>query len=209
MRKQILQKAFDQFMKYGIRDMSVQKLVASLGISTKTMYRYYKNKEELLEEVLKLYYARQYRLLEDLEADQKVVSLFIDIWYTAIEREYSVNNIFFHDLHYYYPELDRKLETSIGLEFWKRFEQIIQKGIREGVFRDGIHPELALEGLGVLYNAVGRTEKYERFHQPPFEIFLNSIALYIRGLCTQKGLQEFDAHIATLKPFGNIKDGKV
>jgi len=50
MKDEILQTALEQFLKYGIREMSIRKLIASLGISTKTVYKYYKNKEELLED---------------------------------------------------------------------------------------------------------------------------------------------------------------
>jgi len=50
MKKEILQTSLKQFLKHGIRQMSIQKLVEPLGISTKTVYKYFKNKEELLEE---------------------------------------------------------------------------------------------------------------------------------------------------------------
>ena len=205
MRDEILETALQQFLKNGIREMSIQKLVAPLGISTKTVYKYFKNKEELLEEVLNLYYTQQYKLLENLSADQKVVPFLIDIWYTAIEMAYDVNNVFFQDLHYYYPELERKLETTKGQEIWKQFQHMVRKGIEEGVFKEDISPEVALEGVSVLYIAVARTKQFERFGMSPYEIFLNTITLSIRGFCTQKGIKEVDEHIRTLKPFGVSK----
>ena len=202
MKKEILKTALEQFLKNGIREMSIQKLIAPLGISTKTVYKYFKNKEKLLEEVLNLYYTQQYKLLENLSADQKVVPLLFDIWYTAIEMAYDVNNIFFQDLHYYYPELERKLETTKGQEIWKQFQHLVQKGIEEGVFKADISPEVALEGVSVLYIAIARTKQFERFGISPYDIFLNTIVLSIRGFCTQKGIKEVDEHIRTLKPFG-------
>jgi AcrR family transcriptional regulator len=208
MKDEILQTALKQFLKYGIREMSIQKLIAPLGISTKTIYKYFKNKEELLEAVLHLHYTQQYQLLENHSPDQNVVPLIIDIWYIAIEREYSVNNAFFHDLHYYYPELERKTEATTGQKIWKQIQQIVQKGIKEGVFKEDIYPGAAMEGIAVLYNAVARTGQFKRFRVSPYEIFLNTIALYIRGFCTQKGIEELDKHITTLKPFGGIKLGK-
>jgi AcrR family transcriptional regulator len=205
MKDEILQRALKQFLKYGIRKMSIQKLVASLGISTKTVYKYFKNKEELLKAVLHLHYTQQYQLLENHSADQNVVPLIIDIWYMAVEREYSVNKTFFHDLHYYYPELERKTEAATGQKIWKQIQQIIQKGIKEGVFKKNIYPEVVLEGIAVLYNPVARTGQFKRFRVSPYEIFLNTIVLYIRGFCTRKGIKELDKHISTLKPFGGIK----
>ena len=208
MKDEILQTALRQFLKFGIRKMSIQKLIAPLGISTKTVYKYFKNKEELLEGVLHLHYTQQYHLLENHSADQNVVPLIIDIWYMAVEREYSVNNTFFKDLHYYYPELERKIEAALGQKIWLQIQQIVQKGIKEGVFREDIYPKAAMEGIAVLYNAVARTGQFKRFRVSPYEIFLNTIALYIRGFCTRKGINELDKHILTLKPFGRIKLAK-
>jgi len=205
MKNEILQTALDQFLKFGIRDMSIKKLIEPLGISTKTVYKYYKNKEELLEEVLQLLYSQQYQLIENLSADQNVVTLLFDIWYLAIEKAFDVNNIFYKDLHYYYPKLERKNEIELGKKFGQQFQNLIRKGMNQGVFRDGLLPEVAMEGIYVLYNAIARTELFKRFGVSPYEILFNTIALYIRGLCTQKGLQELEEYIATKETFGEIE----
>jgi len=208
MKNEILQTALEQFLKYGIREMSIQKLIAPLSISTKTVYKYFKNKEELLEKALHLHYMQQYQLLEELAADQRVVPLLLDIWYTAFEREYKVTNVFFRDLHYYYPELERKIQTSMGEKFSKQFIYIIQKGIGEAVFQDSINPELIMEGIYILYDAATRTERFKPFRVSPLDVLLNTIIVYIRGFCTTKGIQELEEHIHNFQPFGKSKKGK-
>jgi AcrR family transcriptional regulator len=200
MKEEILQTSLKQFLKHGIREMSIQKLIEPLGISTKTVYKYFKNKEELLEEVLHLYYSKQYQLLENLTADQNTVHLLFDIWHTAIEGSYKTNTVFFQDLHYYYPELERRVETIIGNKFSKQFIQIIQKGIKEGVFKNDMLPEVILESIYVLYNAIVRNGQYKQFKVASYELLLNTITVYIRGFCTQKGIQELEEYIKTIKP---------
>lgn len=202
MKNEILQTALEQFLKFGIREMSIKKLIEPLGISTKTVYKYYKNKEELLEEVLQLHYTQQYQLVENLSVDQGAVSLLFEIWYMAIEKAFDVNNLFYKDLHYYYPELEQKNEDAMGSKFGQQFQILIQKGINEEVFKKDILPEVAMEGIYILYNAIARTELYKRFSVSPYEILLNSLAIYIRGLCTLNGIQELEEYIATRKPFG-------
>ena len=211
MKDEILQTALSQFLKYGIREMSIQRLVEPMSISTKTVYKYFKNKEELLEKALHLHYAQQYQMLEELSADQKAVPLLLDIWYTAFEREYKVTNAFFQDLNYYYPELERKIQTAMGAKFTKQFLYIIKKGIHEGVFQNNINPEVTMESIYVLYDAATRTERFKPFRVSPFDVLLNTIVIYIKGLCTTKGLQELEQHIQTLQYFGKNKkaNGKV
>jgi AcrR family transcriptional regulator len=208
MKEEILQTALEQFLRHGIRKMSIPKLIAVLGISSKTVYKYYKNKEDLLEAAINLHYVRLYQQLKDLSSQQKAVPLLLDIWYTSIEREYNVNNVFYKDLHYYYPELEERINRKMSGDFWKQFIQIVTKGIGEGVFKKNIDPEVAMEGVSVIYNSIARTEQFEKFRMSPYEIFLNTLALYIRGFCTAKGIEELEDHIKTLKPFGTGKKPK-
>lgn len=208
MKNEILQTALEQFIKYGIREMSIQKLIEPLGISTKTVYKYFKNKEELLEHALDLHYAQQYQKLEELSADHNVLTLFLDVWYKAFEVEYKVTNVFFHDLKYYYPDLERKIQTAIGIKFTKQFIQIIQKGMSEGVFQDNINPAVVMEGIYVLYDAVVRTERYKPFRVSPFDVLMNTIVVYIRGFCTTKGVRQLERHIQTFQSFSKGKKVK-
>ncbi len=208
MKEEILQTALRRFLKNGIRQMSIQKLVEPLGISTKTVYKYFKNKEELLEEALRLFYAQQYQTLEELSADQKAVPLLLDIWYKAFEREYKVTNVFFRDLNYYYPELERKIQADFSAKFSSKFLAIIHKGMAEGVFQDSIHAEIVLEGIYVLYDAAARTERFKPLRVTPFEVLLGTIVIYLRGICTITGIRELDAHVQQFLPFGRDRKAK-
>jgi AcrR family transcriptional regulator len=196
MKEEILQTSLKQFLKHGIREMSILKLIEPLGISTKTVYKYFKNKEELLEEALLLFHSQQYQILQNRSQDQNAAVLLFDIWYYAVETEYKINNNFFRDLHYYYPELASKTEAAITEKFNKQFLLVIRRGMEQKVFRKDINPEVVLEGIFTLYRTIGRTEEFKSFRVPTFEIFFNTIALYIRGFSTEKGIQELDKYIS-------------
>ena len=108
MKAEIIETSLKQFIKYGIRDVSIQKLVEPLGISTKTVYKYFKSKEELLEETLLLYHNKQHKLLENLSGGQNAARQFFDLWKMAIDMGGNAYRIFFQDLNYYYPALGEK-----------------------------------------------------------------------------------------------------
>ncbi|MCU0362500.1 MAG: TetR/AcrR family transcriptional regulator [Bacteroidales bacterium] len=200
MKDKILQHAYELFMQHGIRKMSIPLLTAVMGISSKTVYKYFRDKEELLEEVLKIFYREQFDLLTDLQSRQKPVQVIIDVWYSAIAREYNVNNIFYYDLHYYYPELEKKMDETYGSMFWKEFEKIIKKGIDEGSFIKELEPLVALEAMSVLYKGISRTNAFEKFGLAPLPLFLDTLACFIRGICTPQGARICNRHISRLKP---------
>src|SRR3954469_12438987 len=192
MKEKILQKCLKLFLKHGIREMSNQKLIEPLGISTKTLYKYFKNKEELLEEVLHLYHRKQYEILENLQVEQNAACLFFDVWQIAVETEYKVNKVFYEDLHYYYPELEKKVEKAISKKFEQFFLSIIHKGIEQGSFRKDILPEVALRSVLVLHRASVRTEQFKNFRLSAKDLLLNTTVNYVRGICTEKGILALD-----------------
>jgi AcrR family transcriptional regulator len=50
-KERILQKAHELFNRYGIRSVSMDEIAAQLGISKKTVYQYYADKDELVSAV--------------------------------------------------------------------------------------------------------------------------------------------------------------
>ena len=49
----IKQKAHELFWQYGLRSVSMDDIATSLGISKKTIYQYYADKDELVEAVVR------------------------------------------------------------------------------------------------------------------------------------------------------------
>lgn len=203
MKEKILQKSLKLFLKHGIREMSNQKLVEWLGISTKTVYKYFKNKEELLEQVLHLYHKEQYGMLENLSVEQNAACLFFDVWQIAVETEYKINKVFYDDLNYYYPDLEKKVEKAISKKFEQFFLSIIQRGIAQGCFRKEIPPEVALRSVLVLHRASVRAEHFKKFHLSANNLLLYTTVVYIRGLCTNEGIQALDEHIRNWQSVGS------
>lgn len=195
MKDEILQAALNLCLQLGIRQMSIQKLVESLNISTKTVYKYFKNKEELLEAVLYRYHGEQYKMLQNLPAGENAACLFFTIWQTAMVTEGQINKVFYEDLHAYYPELEKKVNAVIGQKFEQFFLSVIHQAMDEGTFRDDILPEVALRSVLVLHQAAVRTEAFNRFGLSPQALMIHTTGQYIRSLCTPTGLQALDEHI--------------
>src|ERR1700712_2218612 len=50
-KERILEKSQELFAKYGIRSVSMDDIAAQLGMSKKTLYQYYDDKDELVKSV--------------------------------------------------------------------------------------------------------------------------------------------------------------
>lgn len=195
MKEKIIEASLQQFLKHGIREMTMQKLVLPLGISTKTMYKYFSNKEELLEECLKVHYKEMDKgLLFIMEGSPNAVVSLRSVYSKSMELDFGTNHLFYHDLNYYYPELQDKVMKLYSHKAGEILTGIIAKGIAEGYFLAHLNPLLVLKAIGVLYTSVTRNEVFKNFDVTPAELIKHTIDVYLRGICTNKGLQIFDKH---------------
>ncbi|MBI3717953.1 MAG: TetR/AcrR family transcriptional regulator [Sphingobacteriales bacterium] len=199
-KNEILKVCLKYFLQHGVRKMTNDNLVAQLGISTKTLYKYFKDKEHLIEECLRLYYSQQFALFEKSEKGGNAAIFLFDVWYHGIEEECKVNKLFFTDLNYYYADIEEKIEKEVVKKVWLRFKQIVQQGIDDGFFKKDINADIFLEALSAIYVAIARTNKFKKFRKPVDIIFINSIALLIRGICTTESVADFDNYVAEVFP---------
>lgn len=195
MKDKILKRAKKEFLKKGVQSISVQNLVVPLSISTKTFYKYYKNKEALLEDVLTEHYLKQFNTLKNYSETENPVSLLMRIWTKAFLHENNVNNKFYFDLHHYYPKVESKVRLSIRNIFWTEFKWIIEKGKTDGLILNDIQPDAMLESISLLYNSAVQTDQYKKFNLSIEAAFLNTIGALIRGMCTAEGLIVFKEYL--------------
>jgi len=137
-----LRKATDLFIENGAKSVTMDEIAKEFGISKKTLYQKYKNKEELLEEVL------QYKLQELIERFQYLD----DNIENAIERmfcrdevidnvSHSNNNILIRQLLKYYPAIFHKHMLNFSSKFSEVLVHNIEKGRKQGLYRADFDPE--------------------------------------------------------------------
>ena len=191
MKEEIITTSLQQFLKHGIRKMTIRKLAESMGISTKTVYKYFHDKEELLKHCLVRHYSE---LAKDFNitvpGDSSPLIPLFRLWYHAMELDFGVKHIFYHDLNYYYP----RLQDSILQRFFKKkfseLDELVDSAIKQGYFRDDIVPKLILQVVSTLYSSITRTDQFKKYKLSPAGLMQNTIEAYLRGICTEKGLTE-------------------
>jgi AcrR family transcriptional regulator len=193
LKEKITEVALAQFLQHGIRNMTVKKLVEPMGVSTKTVYKFFSSKEELLEECLRVLYTGYHNeFVAILSTDDSPVNKLHILFRAAVSKDFGVSHAFFHDLNYYYPELQNVAINRISNSYGGLMITLVQKGITEGYFHQFIVPEVALKGIGLLYTSITRSEDYKDHEGSPYELFKNLVEVYIRGMCTEKGLKEIE-----------------
>jgi AcrR family transcriptional regulator len=193
LKERIVEAALDQFLKHGIREMTIKKLIEPMGISTKTVYKYFKSKEDLLSECLTVLYDGLYNEFAAIlsRGDDPVTTLLI-LFRGTVVKDFGVNHQFFYDLNHYYPELQNAAITRSSKNYGSLLLPLMQRGIDEGYFHDFLSPEVALKGIVILYSSITRSDEHKHFKGGSYKLFKNLVEVYIRGMCTEKGLKEIE-----------------
>ncbi|MBS1525201.1 MAG: TetR/AcrR family transcriptional regulator [Bacteroidetes bacterium] len=192
-KDRIIEVSLQRFLQNGIRSMTIKKLVEPLGISTKTVYKYFDSKEALLTECLHVLYDGYYNEFSGIisSSDNPVNKLLV-LFRGSLGKDYGMSRKFFHDLNYYYPELQNKAISNASNNYGTLLVPLVEKGIKEGYFLKYLDPQLALKGIVTLYTSITRGEEYRTYKDSPYPLFKNLVETYIRGMCTEKGIKEID-----------------
>ncbi|MBF6598095.1 MAG: TetR/AcrR family transcriptional regulator [Fermentimonas sp.] len=197
-KDRIVDKAGELFFQYGIKNISMDELASSLGMSKRTIYEIFKDKEDILRSlILKLGDERNRIFEEFLEEGLNVVEVFINV--IEIQRKMPVSNAkFLQDIYKYYPKIVKLMQENIEKNnvFLREF---LLTGIGQGYIRDDLNVEVTaflVEQSTYTYIRASYLEK------PPFsfsDLFYTMMINFVRGISTEKGIKIIDAHIMSKK----------
>lgn len=190
LRGRILEVAMQDFIQRGIRAVKMDDIAGSLGISKRTLYEIFPNKESLLLEGIRLKQAMGEEEMAKYvtEKNPNTMDIIMKFYHMQMEELSSLPLTFITEISRYplVTEFLRKKHQK-SEENANRFSQ---RGVKEGYFRSDVDYELISRlGEGMTQNAIAR-QLY--FQYEPQYIFRNIIFLFLRGFCTQKGLEYID-----------------
>ena len=197
LRERIIEKAMQEFSMHGIRAVTMDYLAADLGISKRTLYEIFRDKETLLFEGIKIYSARKQEYMRSYAEDERhhVIDIIMEAYHMKVEEVRSVNPLFYLDLMKY-PKLAQHMK-ELQQESREGFLAFMKRGVDDGYFRPDVNYELVphiFDALGqyILTNSLVQQYSVE-------ELFSNCFLIALRGFCTDKGLHTIDKLIEEAK----------
>lgn len=196
LRLKIVQEASLAFAKDGIRNVHMDGIAASLGISKRTLYELFKDKECLLLEVLRLHHLEMNEYMAEVTSKADNVLEVIFAFYKRRSRElYDMNPLFLRDLRRY-PNVMKfiyMVQRDVDAVALRHFKL----GVEQGIFRGDINFEIINQAMSMMFEMLvysGITEDY-----PLYDIFREITFLHMRGITTSKGLKMVDAFLQSVK----------
>ena len=180
------------FAERGIRAVKMDDVARALGISKRTLYEIYDNKEQVLFEGIKKHREQRRKELEDVvRQSANVMDIILYIYRQKISVFQKINPIFYSDLARY-PKILASLEREHNDQH-RQFLAFMKRGVSEGYFRSDVNYDI----IGQLFDALGRymmeNELYRSYSME--DLFRNMIFVSLRGFCTKKGVEKLDTFL--------------
>ncbi len=198
LEENILKQAEALFMKYGVKNVTMDDIVREMGISKKTLYQLYDNKAALIRQVIHQHIEGEHCQFEQIHAaSSDAIEEMLLVARHVVQKLKQVGSNVIYDLRKYYRDSYDLLESENHRYIYERIHHNILWGQKEGLYV----PDIDADIVARLYT--GRSflitdEVLFPEHLYDRETLLRQYFLYhIRGLASPKGLRLLDAYLHT------------
>ncbi len=180
------------YLKYGIRSVTMDDVARELGLSKKTVYQFFSDKETLVKETLKCFMQDGFQIekqMTDLNAIDKM--LFLRSHWLKMLKTYN-NNLDF-DLKRMYPEIYAKLISVKRERIYNQTRAILEQGIQEGFYRPDLNidiiSKLQVGRILLIFNADNAI--YTEDELRGGNVLDEVLTYHMFAICTEKGIQYY------------------
>lgn len=188
MREKIIEKAGELFLKLGFKSVTMDDIASELGISKKTLYKYFNNKHSLVEETTSTLHNSCFSIIEEI----------VNQDFNAIKENFEIKKIFkemfqnassspIYQLKKYYPKIHEKTMQKEMVLFSECLKKNMKKGVIEGYYRDDVNIDLATQFYFSLVFSI-HENTIENYKIPKLE--QEVLVYHTRSIATEKGLSE-------------------
>lgn len=199
-REELLENISELFLKYGLRSTSMDDICSHLKISKKTLYQYFSNKDDLVEQIM-MHRRNNYRTQKDIEElkQHNSVEIMLTIRDHIIRSFNSRMPANLFDLKKYHPDVYQRVNNKDQIFIQNLFNEVIDKGIRDGYFRSDINREIQVYLFVKQMSLIGEPEMISELKYPISTIVSTIVENIIRSFATPQGMHELE-HLLYNKP---------
>lgn len=188
LKNQIKEKALKCFMQFGFRSVTMDDLAKELGMSKKTLYQNFENKEDLLIEVLESCDETKKSHMEQLSksAANPVEMVYLVFQYLLNDSD-KKNPNYIYDLKKYYHQVWQKFIRGSEQFTTEKIILNLNAGKVAGLYRPEMNERIIAK---MFYHKTTIFMDKDIFPEDIFlkkEIIREMLEYHLHGICTDKG----------------------
>jgi AcrR family transcriptional regulator len=193
MKEKIIKKATDMFLKLGFKSVTMDDIACEMCISKKTIYKYFSNKEKLIEEGTEVIHQKIHSLMDEVVAkDLNAIEENFEMRKMFKEMFQSFDHSPAYQLKKHYPEIYEKMMANEIEDCNKMFSQNIVKGIQQGLYRQETDVESATKFYYTLIFSINENTQLE---SDAYKLEGKALEYHTRAIATPKGIIELEKQL--------------
>ncbi len=202
MKEKIIEKASELFLKFGFKSVTMDDIAGEMCISKKTIYKYFCNKEILVEETTH----------EVRNKINEIVEKIISEDHNAIKENFEIRKMFkemfkssddsaVFQLKKHYPEIYQNIFKSEIAKHKTYFRHNITKGVEEGLYRKDLNVSYYVDFYYYLIFSIHEETTSEIECQ---KIELEALEYHTRAMATPEGIKELEYQLQIILQQENL-----
>jgi len=190
----IIAGAAELFRTYGIKAVTMDTIAAHLGISKRSIYERFSDKDTLLFAVMDSMIVKQRVMIEKIiEGSTDVISAVFSMIRMSRDHASTMNPLIGSDLKKYHSGVLKRLREKCENPDYEAARKILEKGISQGIFRDNIDVEIIGRAFKGISSLAGDEELFPREIFLQKDIMRNIMVSFMRGISTPRGVKLIDS----------------
>jgi AcrR family transcriptional regulator len=187
------------FLKFGFKSITMDDIVRELGISKKTLYQYFSDKNELVLKCIERHLQEEKNSCQEL-GNKKLnpVAFLIQITESLSDKKKQINQSILFDLKKYFKEGWELLNEYRITFIYNQMMENLQKGKDEGYYKADINENLIAKFYIHMIEFMVNPDNDHDSQLSIKDIHFEMMKYHIRGICTEKGIKIFNKYLEKL-----------
>lgn len=191
LKERIIEAAGHLFAEHGIKSITMDDIATSFGISKRTLYEMFADKETLLIECIRREMEEELAYIQQLAESCNVLEILLKKYQRSIERFHATSRRFFEDIQKYprayeFLRNGNNRTTEDAVNFFR-------EGVRQGFFRDDINFPIVNHLLRAQIDILMESDLCKTY--PFLDVYEAIMFTFLRGISTPKGAVALDEFI--------------
>lgn len=183
MKNRIIDAAKKRFFNYGYRKVTMDEIASDLGISKKTLYKYFSSKEAIARQVISCFQEEIACLFEDKKkAIADPVERFETLVVEITRLKSVMKNRFPADIKQDIPDLWREIEGFREVQIMKNIAENLEEGIKKGRIREDLNTQIATRLYLAAIQSIMQPELLEEMNISVEESLSNISSIFLNGV---------------------------
>ena len=193
-RETITKSAAEMFVEQGIKAVRMDDIARHIGVSKRTLYEMFGDKEELLYQCLSYYVQERDRRHAELGAQAQNVLEAMLLVFGDVMDSAEVSHRLQSNLRRFYPKVyERLVAERCSRDGLEQFKVALLRGVDEGYFQGVVDFNLAISLLR--YSVEGlmlRKDVLLSHNMSTNDALVFLIVNFLRGISTERGMRFID-----------------